>query len=258
MTDQSTAAGQDTAPVGQKLFYRQPELLNHQLHGSLGLRLPERPFEFARKSRALPITLSEIASAQKHFPIVFSDLENPMPLAVVGTPDDVNLFIDANGNWERETYVPAYLRCYPFALAARSNDEFAVVIDRAAESISENPQQPFFGEDNKVTPETQALIDFCGRYDAEAKRTAEFGLRLKALGLLAGQQVTRKSPTGEEIPVASYVAVDSDKLNELDDAAVKELFSQGYLAGVFAHLFSLENWQVMIERMAARETQATN
>lgn len=258
MTDQSTAAGQDTAPVGQKLFYRQPELLNHQLHGSLGLRLPERPFEFARKSRALPITLSEIASAQKHFPIVFSDLENPMPLAVVGTPDDVNLFIDANGNWERETYVPAYLRCYPFALAARSNDEFAVVIDRAAESISEDPQQPFFGEDNKVTPETQALIDFCGRYDAEAKRTAEFGLRLKALGLLAGQQVTRKSPTGEEIPVASYVAVDSDKLNELDDAAVKELFSQGYLAGVFAHLFSLENWQVMIERMAARETQATN
>ena len=258
MTEQSTAAGQDTAPVGQKLFYRQPELLNHQLHGSLGLRLPERPFEFARKSRALPITLSEIASAQKHFPIVFSDLENPVPLAVVGTMDDVNLFIDDNGNWERETYIPAYIRCYPFALAARSNDEFAVVIDRAAESITDNPEQPFFGDDNKVTPETQALIDFCGRYDAQAKRTAEFGLRLKELGLLAGQQVTRKTPTGEEVPVASYVAVDSDKLNELDDAAVKELFSQGYLAGVFAHLFSLENWQVMIERMAARETQATN
>ena len=256
MTNQSNAAGQNTAPAGQKLFYRQPELLNHQAHGSLGLRMPERPFEFARKSRALPITLSEIASAQKHFPIVFSDLENPVPLAVVGTLDDVNLFIDDNGYWERETYVPAYIRCYPFALAARSNDEFAVVIDRAAESISENPEQPFFGADNKVTPETQALIDFCGRYDAESKRTAQFGQRLKELGLLAGQQVTRKTPEGKEVPVASYVAVDSDKLNDLDDTVVKELFSEGFLAGIFAHLFSLENWQVMIERMAARETSA--
>ena len=257
MTDQSTSTGQDTAPAGQKLFYKQPELLNHEAHGSLGLRLPQRPFEFARKSRALPLTLNEIPSAQKHFPVIFSDLDNPVPLAVVGTLDDVNLFIDDQGQWESETYIPAYVRCYPFALAARSDDEFAVVIDRAAESISDSPEQPFFGDDSKVTPETQALIDFCGRYDAESKRTAQFGQRLKELGLLVGQQVSRKTVEGEEVPVANYVAVDSEKLNDLDDAVVKELFDQGFLAGVFAHLFSLENWHVMIKRMSARETQNT-
>ncbi len=257
MTNQSNAAGRNTAPSGQKLFYRQPELLNHEAHGALGLRRPDRPFEFARKSRALPLTLSEIASAQKYFPVVFSDLENPLPLAVVGTLDDVNLFIDEEGQWERETYIPAYVRCYPFALAARSNDQHAVVIDRAAESISENPEQPFFNDDKKVTPEIQALIDFCGRYDAEVTRTAHFGQRLKELGLLAGQQVMRKAPDGKDVPVASYVAVDSEKLNDLDDAVVKELFDQGFLAGVFAHLFSLENWHVLIERTSARETQAT-
>jgi len=256
MTNQNTTAGQDTTPVGQKLFYRQPELLNHQSHGSLGLRMPERPFEFARRSRALPVTLSEIASAQKHFPIVFSDLENPLPLAVVGTRDDINLFIDENGNWEREVYIPAYIRCYPFALAARSNEEFAVVIDRAAESISDDPEQPFFGDDKKVTPRTQALIDFVGRYDAETKRTEQFGQRLKELGLLAGQQVTSKKQSGEEDPVARYVAVESKKLDALDDAVVRELFGQGYLAGIFAHLFSLENWQVIIDRMSAREKPA--
>ena len=256
MTNQNTTAGQDTTPVGEKLFYRQPELLNHQSHGSLGLRMPERPFEFARRSRALPVTLSEIASAQKHFPIVFSDLENPLPLAVVGTRDDINLFIDENGNWEREVYIPAYIRCYPFALAARSNEEFAVVIDRAAESISDDPEQPFFGDDKKVTPRTQALIDFVGRYDAETKRTEQFGQRLKELGLLAGQQVTSKKQSGEEDPVARYVAVESKKLDALDDAVVRELFGQGYLAGIFAHLFSLENWQVIIDRMSAREKPA--
>ena len=243
--------------MGQKLFYRQPELLNHQSHGTLGLRVPERPFEFARKSRALPVTLSEIASAQKHFPVVFSDLDNPVPVAVVGTRDDVNLFIDETGDWEREVYIPAYVRCYPFALAARSNEEFAVVIDRAAESISDDPEQPFFGADKKVTPELQALIDFCARYDAETKRTVQFGQRLKELGLLTGQQVTRKTQAGEEVPVATYVAVDSEKLDKLDDAVIKELFGQGYLAGIFAHLFSIENWQVMINRIAAREKPAS-
>jgi hypothetical protein len=64
-------------------------------------------------------------------------------------------------------------------------------------------------------------------------------------------------PDGTDAPVATYVAVDSDKLNDLDTDVVKELFDQGFLAGIFAHLFSLENWNVMIERMAAREKPAT-
>lgn len=231
------------------LFYKQPELLNHQAHRSLGLRRPDRPYDFARSVRAVPLTLGELPAAQKHFPVVFADLEHPIPLAVLGAADDVNLFVDENGFWEQQTYVPAYVRCYPFALAPRSDDEFAVVIDRAADCITDSPEQPFF-ENDKVTPQTQTLIDFCGQYDAETKLVAQFGLRLKELGLLAAQQVSTKSPGGGEQTMVSYVAVDSDKLNELDEGVVKELFDTGYLAGVLAHLFSLENWQMMLERHA--------
>ena len=241
---------------GKMLFYKQPELLYHEAHASLGLHRLERPFEFTRNARALPLTLGEIPSAQKHFPVVFSDLENPVPLAVLGMIDDINLFVDENGQWERETYVPAYARCYPFALAARSEDEFAVVIDRAADNVTDEPEQPFFDGD-KVTAETQSLINFCGRYDAERKQTANFGLRLKELGLLAGQQVTRTSPEGVDGPIVSYVAVDSQKLNELEKSVVGELFSNGYLAAVFAHLFSLENWQLVMERYGRRSGNKT-
>ena len=248
MNNENTATGPDQAPDGKMLFYKQPELLNHQVHGLLGLRQSERPFEFAKDTNALPLTLGELPTAQKHFPIVFSDLENPTPLAVVGATDDINLFVDENGQWEQETYIPAYARCYPFALAARSADEFAVVIDRAADSISDEPEQPFFDGD-KVTPETQSMIDFCGRYDAERKATMDFGLQLRELGLLVGQQVTRPTTTGgSDEPIASYVAVDTQKLNELEESVIKELFENGYLAAIFAHLFSLDNWQLLIER----------
>ena len=220
------------------LFYRQPELLNHQVHGSLGLRRPEKPYEFARSARVVPLTLGEIPSAQKHYPVVFSEMDNPLPLAVVGRDENVNLFIDENGKWEQGAYIPAYVRCHPFALAARSDDEFAVVIDRAADSVTDDPEQPFFDGD-KITPETQSQMDFCARYDAEARRTAEFGRRLKEFGLLVGQQVTRTAPGGEAEPFASYITVDGDKLNELEASALQELFSNGFLAGVVSQRLSL-------------------
>ena len=249
MNSNDPSSPQDGSPQGKKLFYRQPELLNHQVHGSLGLVRPERPFDFARRARALPVTLPEFQSAQKSYPIVFSDMDNPLPMAVVGRNDDVNLFVDDAGNWERGTYIPAYVRCYPFALAARSDDQLAVVIDRAAESIGENPLQPFFAGD-QVTQETQKMIDFCGQYDAESRATVRLGQRLKELGLLAGQQVSSKNASGEDEAIARYLAVDPAKLNELDGEVVKELFGNGYLAAIFAHLFSLENWQRVLDRHA--------
>ena len=79
MSNEQAAAWQEQAPVGTMLFYKQPELLNHQAHGSLGLRRPERPFEFARRVRVLPLTLGELPSAQKHYPVIFADLDNPVP-----------------------------------------------------------------------------------------------------------------------------------------------------------------------------------
>ena len=249
MSTENMAA--ERAPSGSMLFYKQPELLNHQAHGSLGLRQPERPYEFAKVTRALPLTLSELPTAQKHFPIVFSSLEDPEPIAVVGSTDDVNLFVDDDGTWDPQVYIPAYARCYPLALAARDDDQLAVVIDRAADWISDNPEQPFF-EGDKVTPKTQTQIDFCARYDAERKATTAFGQRLKELGMLAAQQVTRSGPDGQSAPIANYIAVDRQKLSELETDVIKELFANGYLASIYAHMFSIENWPRLLERHSRR------
>ncbi len=233
------------------LFYKQPELLDHRVHGSLGLRRPDRPFAFASTTRAVPLTLGELSTAQKFYPIVFSNWDEPAPFAVVGVADDVNLFVDANGNWEPGVYIPAFVRCYPFALASQPDDKLAVVIDCAADAVSDEPEQPFFDGD-QVTAETQAHIDFCGRCDAELKASKAFGERLKELDMLAGQQVKANKPDGTASEVASYIAVDSEKLNGLEPALIKELFDNGYLASILAHVFSLENWKRLIERHSRR------
>lgn len=233
---------------GRMFLYEQPQLLTVEEHGHLGLNNSSRPYEFCRSIRVVPIAAAEISSAQKNYPVVFSDLKKPSLLAVVGVFEDRNLFVDDDGGWDQAAYVPAYVRCHPFALASRPNDQYAVVIDRGARTISENPEQPFF-EGRDLAAPIQARVDFCAQFTAHRPATQAFCDRLVELDLLSGQQATF-TPQGEDKdrPIASYVAVDFDKLQKLDASKVERLFQDGMLSAIYAHRFSLENWFRLLER----------
>lgn len=228
-------------------LYQQPELLNVEEHGGLGLDPAERPFEFARNVNAIPIAAVELMSAQRHYPIVFSDLENPTLLAIVGVIDSVNLFVDDSGQWEKGTYLPGYLRCYPFALAPRPEDQFAVVVDRAAPSISEGGKQPLF-EEGKLTKPIKDHVDFCAQFSSYRQASSLFCDKLADLGLLSGQQAKFTPDDGEEQSIGTYVAVDLAKLKDLDADTLRELHLDGTLSGIYAHTFSMDNWTHLLEK----------
>lgn len=237
----------ETVPFeGEMYLYEQPELLDKEKHGHLGISKVDHPFEFARKAGVVPIAASEILTVQKYYPVVFSSVENPVLLAALGVRQDVNLFVDENGEWEKNSYIPAYLRCHPIAYAMQSNDRYAVVIDRAAAVISESPDQPFFDGD-ELSAQTQARVHFFSTYDAERERTALFCARLRDLGLLSGQSAVHR--TAEKVEeIASYVAVDTEKIRDLDKDTLHELHFEGILGAIFGHLFSVENWYRLLER----------
>lgn len=242
--------------TGRMFLYEQPELLTKQDHGHLGVTGPAQPFGFARDIRMAPVVFSEFASAQKHYPVVYSDLESPTPVAVLGVLEDVNLFVDADGGWDPSCYVPSYLRRYPFAFVHRAEEQFAVVLDRAAEAISENPEFPFFDGD-ELTENTQAIMDFCSRYEADRLRTVEFCTRLKELDLLVVQQAGyRPDGAQEDEPLAQYVSVDVERLNDLDDDVIRTLHRNGSLACIYAQAFSLENWNRLLDRRARPQQEA--
>ena len=234
-------------------LYQQPELLNYEQHGGLGIDPKERPFEFARNVDAIPIAAVELVSAQRHYPVVFSDIKNPTLLAIVGVLEPVNLFIDENGQWEKGTYLPGYLRCYPFALAPRPNDQFAVVIDRAAPSICEGGKQPLFDGKSLAKP-IQDHVDYCAKFSSYRQATSVFCDRLAELGLLAGQQAKFTPDGGEEQSIGSYVAVDMAKFKELDAKTLKELHLDGTLSGIYAHAYSLDNWMRLLEKRRYLQT----
>lgn len=246
-------------PDGTMFLYEQPELLSLDEHSTLGFVTPTNPYEFARKITTVPVLATEISSAQKHYPIVFSDPENAVPFAVVSILKEHNMFVDANGHWEPLYYVPSYLRRHPFALAAGADTQMALVIDRSSQAIGENSEHPFF-ENGAASERVQQMVDYCGQYEGERRRTLEFTAKLKELELLVPQQV--KADEKDENSLASYYVVDAEKLNELSPEVLQELHAIGYLSFIFAHLFSLENWQRLINRrqimMMAAEAAAQN
>ncbi len=146
--------------------------------------------------------------------------------------------------------MPAYLRCHPFAFAEGPDDKFAVVIDRAAPTVTESPDEPFF-EDGKLSAATQSRVDFFGQYGGERLKTTEFCQRMVELGLLSGQEVTR-TIRGEKQNLAGYVAVDAGKLESLDAQQLWELHRSGLLAVIYGHIFSLDNWHGLIQRHRRR------
>ena len=229
-------------------LFSQAELLSVEDHQHLGINSSERPYDFLKSIRVVPIAATELVSAQRHYPVVFSDLKEPSLLAVVGVLDDRNLFVDENGQWDPSVYVPAYIRCHPFALASRPDDQFAVVIDRAAEVIAENAEQPFF-DGTKLTPAIQARVDLCAQFRAHREATQAFCEKMVELDLLSGQQVTfHSNDGGEEQSTGPYIAVNFDKFKQLDGDTMKQLSQDEMLSAIYAHRFSLDNWYPLLER----------
>ena len=103
------------------LFYNDLMPLNSRDHGSWHARAADKAVWLAGQ-HAVPLTVEEFPMTQRHFPIVFSSGENPVPLALMGLNEGVNAFVSDDGTVEEGLYLPAYARRYPFLLAKLSRD----------------------------------------------------------------------------------------------------------------------------------------
>jgi hypothetical protein len=97
------------APANLPLFYKNLMPLSSTLHANYKARSSDTA-PFLATAHAIPITIDEFLAAQRFYPIVFSVGENPVPLALMGLNEGVNVYVDDQGKLLGETYVPAYVR----------------------------------------------------------------------------------------------------------------------------------------------------
>ena len=226
------------------LFYNSIAPLSSQLHPNFRVR-QRTTFPEAATTHAVPLTVDEFASAVKYYPIVFGGGPNPAPLALLGLTDGVNTFIDAEGNWQREVYVPAYVRRYPFLLAKfnEGSEELTLCFDDKSGIVEPGDFEGFDLFDGEQPSEhTKSLLQFCEQFEMAVARTKQFMDEIQSLDLLIDGEVSLQQPGVEQPSVyRGFRMISEDKLRELRGDQLRKLVQNGMMGLVYAHLLSLQN-----------------
>ena len=210
------------------------------------------------KAHAIPLTVDEFVQAQRHFPIVFSSGENPLPLALMGLNEGVNTFVDENGRVTEAVYIPAYIRRYPFMLAKLQQDatELSLMFDPTSEAVGEFDEgERLFDDEGNKTPNVDRILEFCQHFEQSAQRTQAFLTEIKDAGLFMDGEVAIQRE-GEDKPFVyrGFKMIDQEKLRDISAEKLAEWHKNGLLMLIHAHIYSLELMRIIFARQAQQGT----
>lgn len=240
--------------MSDAMYYEKPVLLNRDTHRRRKV-LPASSFAFARKANSLYLAGVEFNEACKEYAIVFTRAASgkTVPVAMLGLRGHENLYVDGDARWDA-TYIPAFVRRYPFVLAELPGQALGVCIDEAFAGLNDAAGEPLFDAQGNNTPFLQNALDFLNQYQQEYLRTESFCQRLEEAGLLMEMNARADLLDGRSFTVNGLMVVDEKKLLALPDATVLRLFRSGELHLVAMHLMSLSNMQTLVNRMAQRKS----
>lgn len=223
------------------LFYNWLEPLSSNIHASFKTRAADSA-PFLAQAHAIPITIDEFAACQRFYPIVFSTGENPVPLALMGLNEGTNVFVDAEGKLLSETYIPAYIRRYPFMLARLRPDaeELSLCFDPSSGLVGEFEDGNALFDGETPSEVTNQVLKFCEEFEMSAQRTNAFMKELKESELLIDGEVSiQPSDSQQPFVYRGFQMVDEQKLRDAHGDKLRKMNQNGMLPLLFAHLFSL-------------------
>ncbi|MCX7061267.1 MAG: SapC family protein [Nevskia sp.] len=248
------AASAAAADTRLPLFFKRIEALDSLLHRNLKLK-SRASHAFARGSNAIPLTFSEIPLASQEYPIVFAGEGDRLHIvALVGLTNADNLFIDDDGHWQGR-YVPAFVRCYPFALGQANNaadDQFLLAFDPDADTVSETEGAALFDDTGARTVTLERMVQFLSLYQAQMDLARQFARKVAELDLLVAVDANIRTNNGAQYALSGLRVVERDALQRLPDAAKLELFGSEWLEMIHHHFASLRTLPALVDRLSAR------
>jgi hypothetical protein len=249
--------------VAEVLFYERPVPLNRTEHKNLRLKgVPN--VKFAMNAHSVPLTGAEFGVAARDLLIVFAgnDIADAGPVALLGLRQNENLYVDVDGKWAANAYVPAFVRRYPFVLAEKpagqEGEDFTVFLDEQYEGFNADEGERLFKEDGTDTELLTNAVSFLGEFQQNVARTKWFMQQLVKHDLLEPRNVrlqkdAKDGQEGKAINLNGLFVVNEEKLRALDEKVTHELLREGVLGWVYAHLLSLANIDRLALRLSDRE-----
>ncbi len=249
--EQASAPAATDTPTPARPLYRDPRPLNPMRHSGKSLVAPTN-VAFARHTNALALVLPEFPAVMRSYPIVFSAGETKSAIAMVGLRSGDNLFIDEDGQWLADHYVPAYVRRHPFILMdGPEANQLVLCIDEESEFVVESAGRPLFSGE-KPTQLVSDALKLCGEIHTAHLATTEFISALSAQNLLVRNQTRLVTGSGEQITVQGFDVIDEARFNTLPDAVLLDWRRRGWLAPIYCHFLSMANWGRLAEMGSRR------
>ncbi len=213
-----------------------------------------------RNLTALPLSFTEFAAAVHDYPIAFISGDSGksfVAMAILGLEAQQNLFVGNDDAWDAGVYLPAYVRRYPFCMTRVTVDgkeqaeRIACVEKRAVNAKGE----ALYDGKGEPLPVWDRLRKLLFEFEADLARTEEMCRKLQELQLLEPFSA-QAAPTGElPVTLTGMHRIAEQRLQALPGGTLQELARNGMLSRIYAHLQSLDNFQRLLERRAARRAR---
>lgn len=215
-------------------------------------------YAFAIHAQSVPVGLGEFEVASQHYPIVFTAGPQPTPVALLGIKEGENPFVDATGTWRAGSYIPAYVRSFPFIFVEDSNTQTLYVgMEPNAASLRTDTGTPLF-EDGSPSPALNEAISFCSAFRDNLNVGLAFGKALDDAGLLEEEEATINFNAGGVARVRGFKVLKADRLEKISDAMFLDWRRRGWIAAIYAHLYSTGRWSRLVELAAPADPEPKN
>jgi hypothetical protein len=240
-----------SSPAPLPPFFRRIVAVSPQAHGHLRLDRSVG-YGFAAGAQSLPLGLTEIEAAAQHFPVLFTGGANLAVVALLGLREGQNLFVRPDGTWTPDAYVPAYVRAFPFIFAEDATSRTQLLaVEPEAPHLRNDAGAPLF-EDGRPSAALAEATAFCKALRESMVAAGSFARALDAAGLLEEEEATVNFTAGGGARIRGFKIVKPERLAEVDDATYLDWRRMGWVAAIYAHLYSIGRWGRLIELAAPR------
>jgi hypothetical protein len=223
------------------MLYKDLMPLSSELHKNFRTRAAETA-PFLAQTHVVPITIDEFVAVQRHYPIIFSVGDDPVPLAMMGLDEGVNVFFDDDGKLINPAYVPAFFRRYPYMLARLRPDaeELSLCFDPTSGLVGDFEEGVPLFDGDKPSEATNEILKFCEEFETSVQRTAAFVKELEEADLLIdGELSIQPSNAPQPVIYRGFKMVSDEKIRELRGDELRKMNQNGMLPLIMSHLFSL-------------------
>jgi hypothetical protein len=222
-----------------------------KVHGKLRLDR-DGGFGFAANAQFVPLGLEEIEAAARDYPVLFTGDTQPTAIALLGLQSGQNLFVQHDGSWRPETYIPAYVRAFPFVfVASATSADLLLGMEPDAACLGADRGKPLF-EGDKPTEALNEAIALTAALRQNLLAAEELARMLDQAGLLEPEEAKIDFAAGGSAVVRGFKVLKRERLDRVNDQTFLEWRRRNWLPAIYAQIASTGRWLRLMEA-AARE-----